>query len=215
MSSRPPAVSSLVGVAPPWVTQEAQRQPAPCVCSCLLHGGAGLHAAHLPLDQEPGPRPEEGALGPGRGRGASGTRPGAWSSGWPGVGRLRPAPLLSSCRSCCKQLPSMGSRIGLKSGKRCQVGAMPSAETGEWDSSGQRTACWGCFWVGHQTGRETGPGWPAGVGQGCGLGAWRTRMHLLRKRSLLKPDMCTGSTGRPSGSAGGSFPGLFLNSFIL
>lgn len=42
-----------------------------------------------------------------------------------------------SCRSCFKQLPSTGSRTGLKSGRRCQVGAMPSAETGEFDLSGE------------------------------------------------------------------------------
>ncbi|EDL93506.1 small nuclear RNA activating complex, polypeptide 4 (predicted) [Rattus norvegicus] len=34
--------------------------------------------------------------------------------------------------NCFKLLPSMGRRTGLKSGKRCQVGAMPSAETGHW-----------------------------------------------------------------------------------
>lgn len=63
---------SVVSVAPLWGTQKAQHQPAPSVHSCLLHGGAGLHAAHLPLDQEPGPQPEEGALGPRGGRGVSG-----------------------------------------------------------------------------------------------------------------------------------------------
>lgn len=69
---------SVVSVAPLWGTQEVQRQPAPSVRSCLLHGGPGLHAAHLPLDQEPGPRPEEGALGPRGGRGVSaGLGPGA------------------------------------------------------------------------------------------------------------------------------------------
>jgi hypothetical protein len=44
--------------------------------------------------------------------------------------------LVPSCRSCFKLLPSMGSRIGLRSGKRYQVGAMPSAEIGELHSAG-------------------------------------------------------------------------------
>lgn len=59
-----------------------------------------------------------------------------------GVGRLWPfcrgftCLPVPSCRSCFKLLPNTGSRIGLKSGKRCQVGAMPSAEIGESHSAG-------------------------------------------------------------------------------
>lgn len=55
----------------------------------------------------------------------------------------------------------MESRIGLKSGKRCQVGAMPSAETGESDSAGLGGLTgWG-------PGRSAGGGGAEAVGSGC------------------------------------------------
>lgn len=52
--------------------------------------------------------------------------------------------------------------------------------------------------------------------EGVALGAWRTRMDPLRKQGsfFLKPDVCTGSTGHPLRSPGGSFPEIFLNSII-
>lgn len=69
---------------PFWVTQEVTMRPP--ACSRLLHGRARLRAAHLPLDQEPGPQPEEGLLGPrggcGECAGPPGTNLGAVNGHW-------------------------------------------------------------------------------------------------------------------------------------
>lgn len=78
----------------------------------------------------------------------------------------------SLCRSCFGRLPSTGSRVGLKSGKRCQVGAMPSAEIGESDSAGQGKALLGLLPWGPRAGLGHWPGvicwwrrrpWPWGL----------------------------------------------------
>ena len=45
-------------------------------------------------------------------------------------------------------LPSMGRRTGLKSGKRCQVGAIPNAETGELPALAEGATCLGHTSVG-------------------------------------------------------------------
>lgn len=76
------------------------------------------------------PRPRRAVLGPSFLGGLSG---GCGGHGCPQTHRRF---AVFSCRSCFEPSPSTGSRIGLKSGKRCQVGAMPSAEIGELDPAG-------------------------------------------------------------------------------
>lgn len=51
--------------------------------------------------------------------------------------------------------------------------------------------------------------------EGVALGAGRMRMDPLRKqgRFFLKPDVCTGSTGHPLRSPGGSFPEFFFKQY--
>lgn len=82
---------------------------------------------------------------------APGDKPGCCE--WP-LGPQRPCckhpwgvTVCPSCRSCFEQLPNTGSRTGLKSGQRCRVEAMPSAEIGESDAPG------------------LGPGWGRRVGR--------------------------------------------------
>lgn len=59
----------------------------------------------------------------------------------------------------------MGRRTGLKSGKRCQVGAMPSAETGELPALAEGAAC-----LGHTS---------------VGRGLFEPGLALLKSRTLI------------------------------